>query len=403
MSNPSEIGKVFNLTKGDSVIRFNGRQGAVIPQAGDYTPDMVGAAAADHTHDEFSAKQDKLTGTSGQVVGFDASGSAVSMHGWSNLNLLDNWYFVDPIDQRAGLIVPAGVAYYAAPDTEGLALTDRPYTANAYNDWWVTISINNTTYYVPKSSTIKGYCENGYTIDRWYSYECVSVNLLESGVQIIAKSSGSQFVQAIPLEEIEENTLLTLSFLDTDGELTVCTGRAAHNAEHSLYANTDWGWISFRNLPNVPYWQAVFHTTVNKTLVAAKLELGSHQTLAHKEGDTWVLNDPPPNKALELAKCQRYQQVFRDYSFLGVGIAQANHEVQISIPTPVTMRLHNVACSGSQLGFFDGAIIYDVLSVDPAAACNAGSAKFNVIADSSCKDGWSCIYSEHKWNPHFRR
>lgn len=41
-------------------------------------------------------------------------------------------------------------------------------------------------------------------------------------------------------------------------------------------------------------------------LIAAKLELGPVQTLAHKEGDTWVLNDPPPNKALELAKCQRY-------------------------------------------------------------------------------------------------
>lgn len=42
------------------------------------------------------------------------------------------------------------------------------------------------------------------------------------------------------------------------------------------------------------------------TFEAAKLEFGSESTLAHKEGDTWVLNDPPPNPALELAKCQRY-------------------------------------------------------------------------------------------------
>ena len=41
---------------------------------------------------------------------------------------------------------------------------------------------------------------------------------------------------------------------------------------------------------------------------AVKLEPGPVQTLAHKEGDTWVLNDPPPNKALELLKCQRYFQ-----------------------------------------------------------------------------------------------
>ena len=44
---------------------------------------------------------------------------------------------------------------------------------------------------------------------------------------------------------------------------------------------------------------------------AIKLELGPVQTLAHKEGDNWVLNDPPPDPALELTKCQRYQMVYR--------------------------------------------------------------------------------------------
>lgn len=48
---------------------------------------------------------------------------------------------------------------------------------------------------------------------------------------------------------------------------------------------------------------------------AAKLELGSVQTLAHQDaGGNWVLNDPPPDKALELAKCQRYYQIFATQS-----------------------------------------------------------------------------------------
>lgn len=47
-------------------------------------------------------------------------------------------------------------------------------------------------------------------------------------------------------------------------------------------------------------------TASGQTLIAAKLELGPVQTLAHKEGDAWVLNDPPPDPATELAKCQRY-------------------------------------------------------------------------------------------------
>jgi hypothetical protein len=43
-------------------------------------------------------------------------------------------------------------------------------------------------------------------------------------------------------------------------------------------------------------------------LVAAKLELGEEQTLARQEGASWTLLDPPPDPALELAKCQRYYQ-----------------------------------------------------------------------------------------------
>lgn len=50
---------------------------------------------------------------------------------------------------------------------------------------------------------------------------------------------------------------------------------------------------------------------ISATFAAAKLELGSEQTLAHQDADrNWVLNDPPPNKALELEKCQRYFQIF---------------------------------------------------------------------------------------------
>ena len=41
-----------------------------------------------------------------------------------------------------------------------------------------------------------------------------------------------------------------------------------------------------------------------------KLELGSTQTLAHKENGVWVLNEIPDYQT-ELLKCQRYYQLFR--------------------------------------------------------------------------------------------
>ena len=49
---------------------------------------------------ELSGKQPKLRGSAGQVVGFGADGAAVAVAGWSNPNLLINWYFADPVNQR---------------------------------------------------------------------------------------------------------------------------------------------------------------------------------------------------------------------------------------------------------------------------------------------------------------
>ena len=46
-----------------------------------------------------------------------------------------------------------------------------------------------------------------------------------------------------------------------------------------------------------------------ETLIGAKLEVGTQQTLAHQEGDKWVLNEVP-NYGEQLARCQRYYQLY---------------------------------------------------------------------------------------------
>ena len=84
------------------------------------------------------------------------------------------------------------------------------------------------------------------------------------------------------------------------------------------------------------------YITGSAEIIAAKLELGPVQTLAHKEGDTWVLNDPPPNKALELLKCQRYSFVINDITsrrpFIGSGLATASKELWLEVPCPTPLR-----------------------------------------------------------------
>lgn len=86
-----------------------------------------------------------------------------------------------------------------------------------------------------------------------------------------------------------------------------------------------------------------FSITASNTLIkAAKLELGSVQTLAHQEDGNWVLNDPPPNQALELAKCQRYQLAVgahrNGYTPIGSMITYKPNIIKVMIPLPASMR-----------------------------------------------------------------
>lgn len=68
-----------------------------------------------------------------------------------------------------------------------------------------------------------------------------------------------------------------------------------------------------------------------------KLELGPVQTLAHKEGDTWVLNDPPPDPALELLKCQRYFIRLVQHQLFPSTQISTNY-IDFLVPIPATMR-----------------------------------------------------------------
>ena len=73
------------------------------------------------------------------------------------------------------------------------------------------------------------------------------------------------------------------------------------------------------------------------TLQAAKLELGPVQTLARQDASgNWVLNDPPPNPALELTKCQRYLARFSQYNvFVCTQTGDAYSDFLVWLPGPM--------------------------------------------------------------------
>lgn len=68
--------------------------------------------------------------------------------------------------------------------------------------------------------------------------------------------------------------------------------------------------------------------------LAAKLELGPTQTLAHKEGDKWVLNEVP-DYGEQLRRCQRYCYRLNSHAY---GWTYNNNTVNCLIPLPVTLR-----------------------------------------------------------------
>lgn len=251
----------------------------------------------------ITKKQDKLSGQPGQIVGFGESGAAQAVNSYANNeNLLDNADFRRPVNQRG-----------------------------------------NVKYIV------------GYTIDRW---------LFGSGngqSELIVTADGLEIRSA---ENSVYNNLetrleksrfssgeYTLSFLVSDpsevSQLYV-SGVAAENISKygaqealcSLTFHVDANTLADTIVPGIQ--KRV--TTNPLTVVAAKLEPGPFQTLAHKEGDTWVLNDPPPDKTLELLKCQRYYlktQLSRQLCF----ISDLGGECIAWIPTklPVAMRINSPA------------------------------------------------------------
>lgn len=212
--------------------------------------------------------------------------SYVSNH-MVNPNLLDNWYFGNPVNQRG----------------------QTSYTGV------------------------------GYGIDRWRIDDSggLSSLLVNSDGTITISNGAAQnpiwFTQI--LEHIIPETK-TASAL-----VTGITGTA------NMYSGTTTGMSLSLNLntmqsseeSNIGMRFVVFPNS-SVTIKAVKLEPGSQQTLAHKEYGEWVQNEIP-KFGDQLAECQRYfVRIGSDsaYRIVGTGTAYDNGTCGILVPLPVEMR-----------------------------------------------------------------
>lgn len=206
--------------------------------------------------------------------------------GGVNPNLLDNWYFGRPVNQRG--------------QTE--------------------------------------YTEAGkYVIDRWWLQLDTSLSIVDGGVKISGKWDIEQF-----FENTLPNATYTLSMLykdktGTDDLRFIVANRSDGDIKGVNTKNAS-GLLSFTVTSDIINKLIIGFsgsTDNSVTLLAAKLELGDTQTLAHKENGVWVLNEIP-DFGEQLRRCQRYSLYFEG------GVAYdwtySTNTVNVFIPTPVTMR-----------------------------------------------------------------
>ena len=217
----------------------------------------------------------------------------------SNPNLLDNWYFADPINQR-------GKAEYGTA---------------------------------------------GYTIDRWALKAGASLKLLAGGIEVSAPNSGD-WVQVLDggFDLIKGKTF-TVSYLTMDNVLVFGSGTIPSNTPSAttLYLSASGEVrcaLGYSAVHKHPFVSFAAGSKTSAKIIAVKLELGPVQTLAHQDGDgSWVLNDPPPNKALELEKCQKYA-IAMDGAEVRASRVTAN-AVRAFFPTPHSLRANPAITKGA--------------------------------------------------------
>lgn len=261
------------------------------------------------------------------------------LHAWEipNKNLLGNWYFADPIDQRQGYVVPPDTQYYSDTGLATSAGTVTSYTtANPGNGTYGTITVSGTTYYVSWSAAVRGYVGTTYTVDRWRVNSGSGTHAVLVGDGCVSVVSGTDTSAYRHLMESLPAGAYTFSFL-TDSDLrSVTLNWDGSTSVEEMYTGGAVRLEMFLSYPTVTLFTRQGNT--NK-LIAAKLELGDKQTLARQdENGNWVLIDPPPKKGAALAECQRYQLAITSPDiYVGKVGSNTTLEGQVFIPTPVTM------------------------------------------------------------------
>ncbi len=232
-----------------------------------------------------------LTGENIAVSTTDSTPISGAVKYRTNPNLLDNWYFGRPVNQRG--------------QTE--------YTAGS-----------------------------AYTLDRWWAQYDTTLSIVDGGIKIGGKWDVQQY-----FETTLPNATYTLSLLykdrtgpdplrllignRTDGDLAQTESKDASGILSVTFSTAKLNKVNFGFTGS---------TDNSATIIAIKLELGDTQTLAHKENGVWVLNEIP-DFGEQLRRCQRYYRRWTgaDNKPLGVAVRRESKLLELVLSLNTAMRV----------------------------------------------------------------
>ena len=222
----------------------------------------------------------------------------------------------------------------------------------------------------------------GYTVDRWKnSSGDTSVLVTDSGLTMVGGTSFlSQKVEDSLLSELD-GKIITISSLWTDNVLQ--TFSWVLNKSQSKVDNDGF----YVYTPNDGFFISRHIGEIQKTILAVKLELGTQQTLAHKENGVWVLNEIP-KFGDQLMQCYRYAQ--SGFYFTVVG-QLSNDGTGYNIPLGFSHKRANPTVTVNGVSVFGWGDI--PISGATVSGVNADGA-FISITDLSNKDnfiGKACV------------
>lgn len=291
-----------------------------------------------------------LTGQPAQVDQLDHTAQQIDdglniARGVSNPNLLDSWYFGNPVDQRGGYVYPPN-SPYADSSGNQIGATSQYLTIDKskkspFSDDWAEISIDGTTYYGYITYAVRGYTGAGYGIDRWYLG--AGTLLIKDGyVQVVGGSFSERFKTA----KIIDGQIYTASWLTYEGKLHTASGVLSKDSTGWQIDHWDGNiFIGVCKNSNDTFRTEISDSTGNPiNLKASKLEFGSQQTLAHQENGVWVLNEIP-DYGEQLARCQMRQIVLDATPGFAVGRCFKASDTfgNLMIPVPCSFGNGNVA------------------------------------------------------------